>query len=157
MQASSIKIHNKRGYTLIEVIVVSVIAAMLGFGVVNLLSWMMRDGNDVNQKAHLQSEASVILEDLGRRTRASTKVLVAGGKMVSFLKGGVLTSSVGVVGGQLQENGIAYKVSGVPVLLNGAQSFFIADTLAKTLQVNMVLVRNNIDYTINTVVMRCRN
>jgi prepilin-type N-terminal cleavage/methylation domain-containing protein len=155
MQSHSIK--KKNGFTLVEVIVVGVLVAILGVGIISVLSWMMHDGKEANQKAHLQSEGSVIQEDLGRRTRESTKVLVTGGKIVSFVKGGVTTSTFKILGGQIQDNGLTYMVSGTPVLLDESVSFFASDTVAKTLQVFLVLKHDSVRFNLSTNALRCRN
>lgn len=155
MQSHILK--SRRGFTLTEVLIVGILAAVLGMGIISLLTWMFSGSRHDQKVSHLQTEANVVLESVGRRVRASSSVHSPSNKHVDFYTGGAITGSLSIVGDTLKENGIAFIVSGTPILLDGAGSTIYADTTNETVDLELVLRRDDARFTLHTGNLRCRN
>lgn len=149
----------KRGFTLIEVIWVGLIAAVLGFGIVSMLTWMFRVSKEDQTRAHLQTQANIVLEEIARHVHISSTVASVGTSLLLFYVNGAPSGSMAFTQDTLMQDGLPFLVAGLPVLVVGDSSFFNADTASSGEFVNtrLVLRRDNARFTLHTGILRCRN
>lgn len=148
----------KAGFTLVEVIVASTIAAILGAGLLSMLVWMFQTSKEGRNLAHLQDQGNVILEDYARHVRNSTSMEISdAGKKIRFLLGGVPRDSLIISGNAMYEHGISYAVGGEPILLVGSKSTFTVDADARAARLDIVLSRESQTFAISSGFFRCRN
>lgn len=151
-------IRMKKGFTLVEVIVVGVIAATLGAGLVSILVWTFNVSKDGRNMAHLQDQGNAVLEDYARHVRNSTSIEIAdAGKKVRFLLGGIPSDSFVISGSSLYEHGAIYKVGGEPLILINSSSTFTVDTTFRAARLDIVLSRSAQKFTVSSGYFRCRN
>lgn len=151
-------VRMKKGFTLVEVVVASSIAAILGAGLLSMLVWMFQTSKEGRNMAHLQDQGNVILEDYARHVRNSTSMEIAdAGKKIRFVLGGVPKDSLIISGNSMYEHGISYKVGGEPVLLVGSKSTFTVDVDSRAARLDIVLSRAAQTFAISSGFFRCRN
>lgn len=146
------------GFTLTEVVVVSVVAGLLGVGIVTMLAWMFGTSQDDQMRAHLQTNSNIVLEELARKVHVSSRVISsADSSTLQFVTGGIATGTMSFAGDTLKQNGNPFKVAGYPVLIQSDSSFFGADTSGNFVNTQLVLRRDNARFTLHTGILRCRN
>lgn len=147
----------KKGFTLTEILVVGLLAALLGVGVVGLLRWVFGDSQEDQKRAHLQSKANIVLEEIGRRVHVSSQVSTPASHQLDFVTGGVPSGSISFSGDTLKENGVPFIIGGSAVLLKSDSSYFQADSTGNFVTTQLVLRHDNARFILHTGILRCRN
>ena len=155
MQGASVK--TKKAFTLIEVIVVSLIVALLGIGLVTVLVWMFGSSREDQQRAHLQTQANIVHEILSRNVHNSSHVSSPTVSSIQLVTGGASSGTFSFSGDTLKQNNKVFAVAGRPVLVKSDSSFFNADSSQGFVNTRLVLRRDNVRYVLHTGVLRCRN
>lgn len=155
---------SKGGFTLIEVIVVGLLAALLGVGLIQMLYWLFSGSRHEQQVAHLQAQANIVGEEIARHVHVSTTIATAAdSSSLEFYTGGTLRHKLSISGDTLYERKnsvqVPFRVAGQPVLVKGDSSYFVADITGDFLLDMRLLIKrgDSAYYSLRTGNLRCRN
>jgi len=148
---------HKKGYTLIEVLIAGLLAALLGVGVISLLMWMFGASKVEQNRSHLQSEANIFLEELARKVHMGSQVETPTPQFLRIHTGGAPSDSFAISGNTVIYNGTTFMVSGIPMVIVGDSSTFVADTSGNFVNTTLLLQRGEANFKLHTGILRCRN